>query len=245
MKMILKAVIAMAVLGASACAGMPAMPAKPAFGGAPADIAQKADVQPAAAVMPDIAEAAPKDTVARAADLLAAGKEAEAKAVLQAVLAVSPRDMTAQNFLRQIDTDPVKLLGEASAVPYIVQTGDTMSGLADRFLGDGRLFYALSRYNGLTAPNALSVGRALKLPVTAKRTAPASTAATSASASVPKAAAAKANDMRLQALQLLNKGEVDGAIALLKQAVALDANAPAIRRDLERAERIQGALMDG
>ena len=124
-----------------------------------------------------------------------------------------------------------------------MQTGDTMSGLADRFLGDSRLFFALSRYNGLSAPNALAVGRSLKLPLSAKRL-PVTTVANAPTAT-PKAAAAKANDMRLQALQLLNKGEVDGAIALLKQAVALDANDPAIRKDLERAERIQGSLTNG
>ncbi|RYG27306.1 MAG: hypothetical protein EON93_20825 [Burkholderiales bacterium] len=117
--------------------------------------------------------------------------------------------------------------------------------VAERFLGDSRLFYALSRYNGLAAPNALVVGRALKLPATAKRTASASAAVSSATAPVQKAAAAKANNMRLQALQLLNKGEVDGAIALLKQAIAIDGNDPVIRKDLERAERIQSALTDG
>lgn len=244
MKMILKAVVATAMLSAGACAGMPAMPANPALG-SPAEKIGEPAAEIAAAVAPAASEAAPKDTVARAADLLAAGKEAEAKAVLQAVLAAAPRDTTAQNFLRQIDTDSVKLLGEASSEPYIVQTGDTMSGLAERFLGDSRLFYALSRYNGLAAPNALVVGRALKLPATAKRTASASAAVSSATAPVQKAAAAKANNMRLQALQLLNKGEVDGAIALLKQAIAIDGNDPVIRKDLERAERIQSALTDG
>lgn len=244
MKMTLKAVAIMAALATTACAGMPAMPAMPTFGAASDDKAEAPETQTAASVAPAATEPAPKDTVARAADLLAAGKEAEAKAVLQAVLATSPRDTTAQNFLRQIETDPVKLLGEASSEPYVVQTGDTMSGLADRFLGDGRLFYALSRYNGLAAPNALSVGRTLKLPATAKRQPSVATTA-SATSAVPKAASAKANDMRLQALQMLNKGEVDSAIALLKQAVTLDANDPAIRKDLERAERIQGALTNG
>ncbi|RYG39029.1 MAG: hypothetical protein EON93_00945, partial [Burkholderiales bacterium] len=104
MKMILKAVVATAMLSAGACAGMPAMPANPALG-SPAEKIGEPAAEIAAAVAPAASEAAPKDTVARAADLLAAGKEAEAKAVLQAVLAAAPRDTTAQNFLRQIDTD--------------------------------------------------------------------------------------------------------------------------------------------
>lgn len=244
MKMMLKAAAMMATLAAGACAGMPAMPAMPNFG-ANAEVTATTHVADAAVAPASVAaDSASKDTVARAAELLASGKEAEAKAVLHAVLAASPKDTAAQHFLRQIETDPVKLLGEASPEPYVVQTGDTMSGLADRFLGDGRLFYALSRYNGLAAPNALAVGRTLKLPVTAKR--PTSTTTTaSATVATPKASSAKANDMRLQALQLLNMGEVDNAIALLKQAVTLDANDPAIRKDLERAERIQGALTNG
>lgn len=245
MKMILKSLIVAATLAVGACAGMPAMPAMPGLGATAEDKTDASSQETAAAVAPAAVEPAPKDTIARAADLLAAGKEAEAKTVLQAILANSPRDTTAQNFLRQIDTDPVKLLGEASPEPYVVQTGDTMSGLADRFLGDGRLFYALSRYNGLAAPNALSVGRSLKLPMTAKRSTSTTTTAAAAPVATSKAASAKANDMRLQALQLLNKGEVDNAIALLKQAVALDGSDPAIRKDLERAERIQGALTNG
>jgi len=243
MKILIKAVVTATAFAASACAGVPTMPGVPgpitSSGGVGDSPVAEAAVVPA----PVIPGLAPKDTVSRAAELLAAGKDVEARTVLQAVLAGSPRDATAQNFLRQIDTDPLKLLGEPSADAYVVQTGDTMSGLADRFLGDSRMFYALSRYNGLAAPNALAVGRVLKLPASAKRQPPASSAAASSAAA--KADATKGNDMRLQALQMLNKGEVEGAIAILKQAAALDANDPAIRKDLERAERIQGALSKG
>lgn len=235
------AVTLTAVLGLTACAGMRSTPGAPAPATQTASAANTAPTDSAAPAPAPAAAAPQKDSVSLAAELLAAGKEAEAKTMLQNILLASPRDTTAQNFLRQIESDPIKLLGEPSTEPYVVQTGDTMSGLADRFLGDGRLFYALSRYNGLAAPNALAVGRVLKLPATAKRQPakpPTSTAATSSTVSL-----GKANEVRLQALQLLNKGQVDGAVKLLEQAVSLDGNDAAIRKDLDRAKRIQSALI--
>lgn len=238
--------LAFACLGA--CSSLPSLPAMPAisfpslpgFSTAPA----RAEAAPSAAATS--AEPTTRERVAKAAELLSAGKESDARAELQAALVASPRDATAQAFLRQIETDPVVLLGEASQ-PYVVQAGDTMSGLAGRFLNDSLMFYALSRYNGLSSPNALAVGRTLKIPLTAK--APA-TSATLTTLPEPAAAAkaidpAKANAIRLQALQLLNTGEVLRAVALLREAVSLDGTDPAIRKDLERAQRIQDALNGG
>lgn len=243
MKILAKALVVASGICLSACAGMPSMPAIPGLAAVSSGVPETSGVETAAAVTTDPADGKPANSVARAAELLASGQEAEARSMLQLILAGSPRDGAAQHFMRQIETDPVKLLGPASPDKYIVQQGDTMSGLADRFLGDSRLFYALSRYNGLAAPNALSVGRVLQLPVSAKRTVTSASMGKETPAS--KAPARKANDIRLEALQLLNKGEIDTAVELLKQAVAIDANDPAIRKDLERAERIQGSLRKG
>ena len=96
MKMLLKAAVMIVAFGASACAGMPEMPAMPGFGALAASKVEAPESTAEAAVAPASAEPAQKDTIARAAELLAAGKDVEAKAVLQAVLVSSPRDPTAQ-----------------------------------------------------------------------------------------------------------------------------------------------------
>lgn len=244
MKSKIKALFVASGLCLSACAGVPAIPAIPVLGPVSTDVsATSGGESETSSVATEPTDGKPAFSVARAAELLASGKEAEARAILQAVLAASPRDSAAQHFMRQIETDPVKLLGPPSPDTYIVQPGDTMSGLADRFLGDSRMFYALGRYNGLAAANTLSVGRSLQLPASARRSA--TSASTPKDSPGPKAPVRKANDIRLEALQLLNKGEIDKAVELLKQAVSIDANDTTLRKDLERAERIQDSLRKG
>jgi hypothetical protein len=151
--------------------------------------------------------------------------------------------------MEQLDSEPRALLG-ANARPYTVRPGETMSQIADRFLGDGLLFYALARYNDIEAPNQLAAGQTLMIPhrpgvapqvASTRDAAPAETAVASA-ATVRSVDASRANQLRLQALQRLNTGQVDSAVALLRQAQSLDAGNPAIQRDLDRAVRLQASL---
>jgi hypothetical protein len=46
---------------------------------------------------------------------------------------------------------------------YVVQQGDTLSGIAQRELGSARLADELARLNGISDPAALRVGQVLKL----------------------------------------------------------------------------------
>ena len=188
-----------------------------------------------------------RDRMNLAVESLEAGHRERAKVELEAILAESPGDNTARRLLSQIDGDPRAMLGERHH-PYTVQTGDTMTTLAERFLGDPLMFYALSRYNGIDAPNQMQVGATLMIPES-RRARPAMTASTPRSTPAPAAPAAvtridpaRANQLRLQALQQLNTGAVDRAVSLLRQARELDAANPAIQRDLDRATRIQTAL---
>jgi Flp pilus assembly protein TadD len=237
-----KLLVPLMLLSLGACSSMSvptmpqfSMPSFPAFTLATETASAEAATPPA--------ELSSRELVGRAIDLMSAGKADEAKIELRAALEKSPKDATATRLLEQIEKDPVELLGSRSE-SYVVAAGDTMSGLAERHLGDTMMFYALSRYNGLASPNALSVGKTLKIPVIPGR-APTLAAAPANPAVASAADAEKANAARLQALESLNGGDVTRAVALLKEAQTLNATDTAIGRDLERALRIQSALADG
>lgn len=191
-----------------------------------------------------------RDRVRLAVDLLDRGDERRAEAELRAALQEQPNNGAAQRLLQQITADPHTLL-TATPRPYTVRQGDSMSALAERYLGDALMFYALARYNDLEAPNQLAAGQRLMIPMrpgvsvasspSEGAAPPASTAALALRTGDPE----QANQLRLQGLQQLNAGNVDSAIALLRQAQALDVGNPAIQRDLDRALRLQAALGSG
>ena len=230
------AVIAAALVG-SACSHMP-------------DIGNVLPDMPERAT-PDLA---PRERVRLAVEMLDRGEERSARRELQAALEEQPGLGTAQRLLDQIERDPREVLG-ADARPYTVRQGETMSALAERFLGDSLMFYALARYNQLDAPNQLRAGQTLMIPrrpgqnLTAASAVSTNAPAAPAPSSAPAATAtlrgidpARANQLRLQALQHMNGGQVDSAVSLLRQAQTLDSENPAIRRDLDRALRLQASL---
>lgn len=102
-----------------------------------------------------------------ALDLLGQGrsKAPQARAELQAFLAEQPDNALGRSLLEQIDRDPLELLG-AQSFPYTIRSGETLSSLAERFLGDRFQFFALSRYNGLETPREAQVGQVVKIPGT-------------------------------------------------------------------------------
>lgn len=195
-------------------------------------------------------ELTPRERVRQAVELLGVGEERQATTHLRAALSEQPNNVTARRLLEQVEGDPQRLLG-SNAYSYTVRQGETMSVLAQRFLGDPLLFYALARYNGLTAPNQLRAGQSLMIPVR-----PGISVATASA--LPRAAAAvspepggaptlasnavRANQLRLQGLEQLNAGSIDRAVQLLSQARALDGGNAAIERDLNRALRIQASM---
>lgn len=228
------ALLALAAAFASACSHLPELPQLPSIGSPQAT--------------PDLS---PRERVRLAIELLGEGQASGAEVELRAALEEQPNNSAARRLLQQITDDPRAMLGQ-NARPYTVRQGETMSALAERYLGDPLLFYALARYNGLEAPNRLAAGQQLMVP---QRAGPAATAA-SAAAGAPTPPATptmqprgidpvRANQLRLQGLQRLNAGEVNAAITLLREAQALDEGNPAIQRDLDRAMRLQAALGNG
>ena len=191
-----------------------------------------------------------RDRVRLAVELLDEGDERRAEVELRAALEEQPSNSAARRLLQQITEDPQTLL-TGSPRAYTVRPGETMSALAERYLGDALMFYALARYNDLEAPNQLAAGQRLMIPV---RPGVSLAAASTESAAPPPPTGstpprgidpARANQLRLQGLQQLNAGNVDTAITLLRQAQMLDDANPAIQRDLDRALRLQAALANG
>lgn len=208
-----------------------------------------------------------QERIDKAVALLGEGKRAQARVEVVQALAEQPSNAAARSLLGQIDISPRVLLGEKS-YPYVVKPGDTISGLADRLLGDRLMFYALARYNGMEKATDLAVGRTLRIPGAPKKApaaapppAPAPTAPPPRKPSPPVAAPAtpppapavarpaapardpaRASQLRGAALRKMNTGEIDAAVSLLQQALTLDPGDDLIENDLQRAKRIQATL---
>ena len=244
------AIVLLAFAGLGACSHAPDLPKVDlaVFSSKPKAAAKSSEQsRPDAIASADLKS---RNDVGLAIDLLSAGNEKEALKTLTAILKANPESATALLLMKQIKTEPRKLLGETSQ-DYVVQPGDSMSTIADRFLGNPLMFYALSRYNGIAAPNSLAASRILKIPSSAAARASSPIAATMTVVTKPNlpvvdaSTGAAADGMRLRALESLNKGDVSNAVALLTEARRIDPADEAIERDLDRALRIQKSLSDG
>lgn len=91
------------------------------------------------------------------------GEAGTATRLLQERLEEAPGDERARNLLRQIEADPQDYLGRESFA-YEVQPGESLTVLAQRFLGSHTEFFILARYNGLENPSRLRVGQTLRIP---------------------------------------------------------------------------------
>ncbi len=220
------------------CAGQP-KPARPT---------------PTAAVSPN----APKytatpdlDPQARAAkmfELLNDGQPESARVEAQQLLREQPDNASARSAIEQIDNNPKALLGEQS-YSYEIKPGETLQSLAERFLGDRNKFYALAKLNSIAVPSQASAGETIQIPGVRKAPPPPPRPRTvnESTPRAPEAPVQRATDprrataLRSQALLEMNKGKIDQAVALLRQASELDPANAAISGDLARALRIQAA----
>jgi predicted Zn-dependent protease len=221
-----------AALALGACAA--ALAGCATTGSAPAPLA--------AAPAPAPAEPSARERIDRATTLLGAGEREPARAELQAALAREPGNAMARNLLDQIEMDPVALLG-ARSYAYRVRPGESLSQIAGRLLGDPRLFYALARYNGIEAPQSVTAGQTLKIPGAPKKAAATPRAPAPVQVATPRPRdPTRANKLRGAALEHMNGGKIDRAVALLREARELDPENALIRRDLDRARRIQSTV---
>jgi len=168
------------------------------------------------------------------------GRYSEGEQDLRQYLAQHPGDRSAQSMLRQLTADPKQSLGSRSRT-YVVQTGDSYSTLAARYLGDPAAFLILARYNGSTNPSMLRTGETVRLPLSGSGTSLAAGAAaprsgttdpvasaddtlpsSGDSAPVAELPTAKAQRLQRESLSLLDQGQNDQALTRLGEALSIE-----------------------
>ena len=158
--------IAVAVLVA-ACATEP----KPAPAPAPAPPPPPAAVvEPPKPAQPPAPELTPAQAKAQAQKLtieaisqLQNGDESGAQKTLEQAQALDASNDLAKKLMEQIKADPQKELGTAF-FRYTIQRDDSLSKLAQQYLGDRFRFHILAKYNDISNPSKLAAGQVIKIP---------------------------------------------------------------------------------
>ena len=118
---------------------------------------------PPPVVDPAVARPQAQKLALEAVDQLQNGDEAAARATLDRATALDPTNDLAKKLQDQIRADAQKELGSVF-FRYTVQRDDTLSKLAQQYLGDRFRFYLLAKYNDITNPSRLAAGQVIKLP---------------------------------------------------------------------------------
>jgi len=228
----------------------------PAAAPAPAPVAAPAPV-PAPAPAPELTPAQAKSQAQRlaldAVDQLQNGDEIAARATLDKAVALDPTNDLARKLQDQIKADAQKELGPVF-FRYTVQRDDSLSKLAQQYLGDRFRFYILAKYNDMASPNKLAAGQVIKIPGRAPATPPAAAApaapAVDAVAKPPEPEAKPRDDVA----DLLQKGKdleasgnLEGAFAAYSEAAKkTPVNAEAVRRrDAAKAALVRSLDREG
>jgi len=225
-----RAALVVATLLAAGCASTPdsgpakpapAAAAEPAPAAAPAPPSPLPSAEPAPAdIPPAIARPQAQKLALEAVDQLQNGDEAQARVTLDRALALDSGNDLARKLSDQIRADAQKELGPVF-FRYTVQKDDTLSKLAQQFLGDRFRFYILAKYNDIANPSRLAAGQVIRIPGRAPPpgTVPPATAAPEAApaAAAPAAPPEKPRDEAAEALakasQLEKSGNLEGAYA--------------------------------
>lgn len=94
---------------------------------------------------------------------LQAGRAQAAGESLNLALGSDPEHKIAQDLLWQMKASPEQYFS-SEFTSYRTRFGESLSGIAKRFLNDPYKFYMLARYNGITDPSRLEVGQMIKIP---------------------------------------------------------------------------------
>jgi tetratricopeptide (TPR) repeat protein len=222
--------------------------AKPAAAPAPA---------PAPAPVPELTPAQAKAQAQRLAldsvEQLQNGDEPAARVTLDKALALDPTNDLARKLQEQIKADAQKELGPVF-FRYTVQRDDSLSKLAQQYLGDRFRFYILAKYNDMASPNKLAAGQVIKIPGRAPATPPAAVAPPAPPAdpvAKPAEPEAKPRDDVADLLQkgkdLEASGNLEGAYAAYSEAARkTPVNPEAVRRrDASKAALVKSLDREG
>ena len=220
----------MLLLLVAGCATPPPAPVAPAPVAPPPVVVAEAP-KPAAPVVPELTPAQAKTQAQRLAietiDLLQNGDEAGARAKLEQAQALDASNDLARKLMDQIKADPQKELGAVS-FRYTVQRDDSISKLAQQYLGDRFRFYILARYNDIQNPSKLAAGQVIKIPGKAPPTGAVPAAAARAPAPAP--VAADAPDEAIKLASVDNATPRNASSSLMQQGL-----------DMQRAGNLEGA----
>ena len=118
---------------------------------------------PAPELSPAAAKAQAQKLALEAVDQLQNGDEFAARATLERAAQLDPGNDLARKLADQIRADAQRELGPVY-FRYTVQKDDTLSKLAQQFLGDRFRFYILAKYNDITNPSRLAAGQVIRVP---------------------------------------------------------------------------------
>lgn len=96
---------------------------------------------------------------------LEVGEVPEARVELEAYLVDRPDSKIARDMLRQIDV-PSDEYFPAESFNVRLTPGDSLSTLAQKYLGTYYQFYGLAKYNAIAKPSDIKVGQILRIPLT-------------------------------------------------------------------------------
>ncbi|MET0211341.1 MAG: LysM domain-containing protein [Burkholderiaceae bacterium] len=235
----LTVVAALAALVLAGCATPP--PPAPAPAPAPAPVAApvveapKPVPPPEPQIPPAQARAQAQKLAVESITLLQNGDEPAAQRTLEQALTLDPANDLAKKLMDQIKADPQKELGTVF-FRYTVQRDDSLSKLAQQYMGDRFRFHILAKYNDITNPSKLAAGQVIKIP--GRQPAPGATPPRPAAAAVPeppvpeeaaKAAAPEVNTPRSASLALMQQGSdlqkagnLEGAYDAYREAALRD-----------------------
>ncbi|MCC7325502.1 MAG: LysM peptidoglycan-binding domain-containing protein [Burkholderiales bacterium] len=245
--------LAALALALSGCATAPAPEPAPAPAPAPPPPVVVAPEPPKPAP-PPVPELTPAQAKAQAQKLtldaiaeLQNGDEPAAQRMLEQALALDPGSDLAKKLMEQIKADPQKELG-AVFFRYTVQRDDSLSKIAQQFMGDRYKFYILARYNDIANPGHLAAGQVIKVPgkAPAPGAMPPRPAAADAPEETPKAAIVEPATPRnasaalmQQGRELQKAGDLEGAYDAFREASLRD---PGNRDALMQRDALRGQL---